>query len=97
MRLSDEDYSLAVAGAREKVEDALKKIEAAQRLLGDACGDLSAIVGAAPHWSRVGKLYDRTKDAWHKLNRDYAARHAEGKKPFLLDRMHLDALKAKLP
>ncbi len=47
---------------------ACQKIEAAQRLLGDACGDLSSVLGLCPEWERVGKLYDKVHAEWHRVN-----------------------------
>lgn len=56
------------AEAQRKVRAALVSIEAAQRLLGKACEELSPIIGGAPAWGRVGKLYDKVHAEWHRVN-----------------------------
>lgn len=60
----------ATPAAEQKVQNALAKIESAQRLLGDACAELSPVVGAAGDWKRVGALYDRVHEEWRKLAYD---------------------------
>jgi hypothetical protein len=57
----------AVALARVRV--ALKKIEAAQGLLGEACAALSPICYGHPAQVRVGKLYDRVHAEWYRTQR----------------------------
>lgn len=55
--------------ARARIALALEKIEAAQRLLGDACEQLCPINGLCPEWERVGILYDKVHAEWHRVNR----------------------------
>lgn len=55
------------AGA--KINRALVLIERAQNALSEACAELSPVVGVCPEWERVGKLADRVKAQWHRLNR----------------------------
>lgn len=54
--------------ARRKIQLALKELESAQRALGNACEELSPIVGLSDDWERVGKLYDTVKAEWHRIN-----------------------------
>jgi hypothetical protein len=58
--------SQAIAGAR--IQSALRRIEHAQRELYDACSDVSSVRGLVHEWERLGKLADRVKQEWHKLN-----------------------------
>jgi hypothetical protein len=57
----------AVALARVHV--ALKKIEAAQGLLGQACAALSPICYGHPAQLRVGKLYNKVHAEWYRVKR----------------------------
>lgn len=54
--------------ARARIDRALRHIENAQGELSHACAELSAIVGAIPHWRTTGRLYDRVKTCWYKLD-----------------------------
>ena len=54
--------------AERRVQEALVKIENAQNLLASAQAELSAIIGAAPKWSKLGKLHDRVKAFWYELH-----------------------------
>jgi hypothetical protein len=54
--------------AQAKVAQALRDIEAAQVLLGNDCAALSPVVGLVKEWERIGKLYDKVKAEWHRLN-----------------------------
>lgn len=56
------------AEARARIGRALRHIENAQGELSHACAELSALVGAIPHWRTTGKLYDRVKACWYKLD-----------------------------
>ncbi len=55
--------------ARERVMTALVHLQAAQNHLADACSDISPVVGMVKEWERLGKLYDKVKAEWHRLNR----------------------------
>jgi hypothetical protein len=66
--MPDLDPAIVQAEAQRKVRAALDHIEAAQRLLGSACEELCPIIGAAPAWGRVGKLYDKVHAEWHRVN-----------------------------
>ncbi len=63
--------------ARKKIREALAHIEAAQNHLGAACSDISPVVGLVKEWERLGKLCDKVKTEWYRLN------ELEG--PFRLD------------
>lgn len=54
--------------AKDKVRRALASIERAQNLLADACSELSPVVGLVKEWERLGKLHDKVKAEWHRLN-----------------------------
>lgn len=55
--------------AQARVKQALSEIEDAQRSLARAAELLCPIVGFVNEWSVVGRLYDRVKAHWHKVNR----------------------------
>ena len=65
--MPDLDPAVIQAEAQRKVRAALESIEAAQRLLGRACEELSPIIGAVGPWGRVGKLYDKVHAEWHRV------------------------------
>jgi len=54
--------------AKEKAQKALRLIEQAQTLLGEACAELSSLSHGAKQWKAVGDHYDKTKELWHKIN-----------------------------
>jgi hypothetical protein len=54
--------------AKRQIAKALASIQAAQNLLNDACEQLSPVVGLSEEWERRGRLYDKTKAEWHRLN-----------------------------
>lgn len=54
--------------ARRRMNDALEKIEQAQSLVDDACRLLCPLTPLSNDWARVGKLYDRIKAEWHRMN-----------------------------
>lgn len=54
--------------AQQKIDRALDKIEAAQKLLSEACSELCPIIGMCDEWTRVGDLYDKVKAGWHLVN-----------------------------
>lgn len=55
------------AAAMAKIQKALKSIEAAQGLIGNACADLSSVKGAIKQWEKTGALYDTIKNHWYEL------------------------------
>jgi hypothetical protein len=57
------------AVARARVKQALAEIEEAQRRLANAAQLLCPIIGFVGEWTVLGKLYDRVKAHWHKVNR----------------------------
>ncbi|MGC4117000.1 MAG: hypothetical protein QM765_21040 [Myxococcales bacterium] len=59
--------------AKLHVQRAMQKIEAAQNLLGEACRELSPIVGGIQQWRAVGKLADQAHARWYKV-RDLLSR-----------------------
>jgi hypothetical protein len=66
--VADLDPAVVRAEAERRVRAALANVEAAQRELGRACEEMSAIIGGIPPWERLGKLYDRVHAEWHRLN-----------------------------
>lgn len=66
--MADLDPAAVRAEAERRVRAALAHIEAAQRELGAASEELSAIIGGLRPWERVGKLYDRVHAEWHRIN-----------------------------
>jgi len=55
----------AVATAR--VQLALERIERAQNELGAACSELSSLLGGVPVWNATGKLCDKVKALWYRV------------------------------
>lgn len=55
------------------IEKALAEIEAAQGLLATASASISRIAGLADECAEIGRLYDRVKAGWHRLNMRTAA------------------------
>lgn len=64
-----EAKKLSHALAELRARAALVHIENAQRELGEACQNLSSIIGAIPDCNAVNKLYDRVHTQWHRLNK----------------------------
>ena len=56
------------AEARARIDRALRHVENAQGELSHACAELSALVGAIPHWRAASKLHYRVKAFWYKLD-----------------------------
>ena len=54
--------------AKQKLQNALKYIEAAQNHLSSACGELSRLEGAYDQWKAVGDKYDEIKELWRMVN-----------------------------
>lgn len=52
----------------QRLASALDKIQRAQNLLGDACSDLSPIVGGVKTWQRLGRLFDGAKLLWYTVD-----------------------------
>lgn len=52
---------------RQRVQQALHQIEAAQTALGNACSTLSGLVGAIPQHRATSKLYDNVHAHWYKV------------------------------
>lgn len=65
--------------ARRRVERALRKIEEAQGLIGDACGILSSLQYAAPEWRATSKLYDRVRAHWYRVRNGLQLAKKSGK------------------
>lgn len=61
--------------AKRRVEAALDKIEAAQILLGEACAELSSIIGGIRAWRRCSRAYDEVRNLWRAIA--YGIRHSE--------------------
>jgi hypothetical protein len=49
------------------VKAALDHLQAAQNEIQAAQQDLSAVVGYTTEWTRLGKLHDRIRDDWYRL------------------------------
>jgi hypothetical protein len=49
------------------VAKALRLIEDAQGLIGDACRVLSSLQYAAPQWRATSKLYDKVHAHWYRV------------------------------
>ena len=54
--------------AEAMIEMALAEIETAQGLLAAASASISRIAGLSDECSELGRLYDRVKAGWHRLN-----------------------------
>lgn len=54
--------------AMAQIEKALAQIELAQGLIAQASGSISRVVGLAAECSELGRLYDKLKAGWHRLN-----------------------------
>jgi hypothetical protein len=54
--------------AAANVREALASIERAQDELNRACSALSPVCGLMREWERLGKLADKVKAEWHRLN-----------------------------
>jgi hypothetical protein len=67
MSPSQDPKRRAVALARVQV--AMRKIETAQGLLGEACAALSPVCYGNPAQVRVGKLYDRVHAEWYRVRK----------------------------
>lgn len=65
--MADLDTAIERAEAERKVRAALDLVEQAQHTLEAACQELSAVIGAAPDWARIGKLAERVHQAWRRL------------------------------
>jgi hypothetical protein len=61
------DQMVSRARDNERVLIALQTIEDAQRLLLEACQQLSPIQGFAKEWSEVGARVDDVKKTWHQV------------------------------
>lgn len=61
-----EDFSRKTAEAM--IEMALAEVETAQSFLAAACASISRIAGLADECSELGRLHDRVKAGWHRLN-----------------------------
>jgi hypothetical protein len=55
--------------AERRLRSALKRVEAAQNELNEACSEISSILGLVREWEAIGKLADQVKAFWHRLNR----------------------------
>lgn len=54
--------------AARRIKSALARIERAQAELDQACSDISSVVGLVEEWEAIGKLSNRVKQFWHRLN-----------------------------
>lgn len=61
-----DEKSKAIAATRIRL--ALKMIEQAQNLLNEAASSVCPIVGLVKDHERIGKLADKVKAEWHRLN-----------------------------
>lgn len=61
------------AEAELRILSALKRIENAQRELYEACSDLSPVIGMVKPWEDAGKLGEKVKAFWHRLNGKFLA------------------------
>lgn len=50
-----------------RVKAAMTHVEEAQRELARAQQDLSAVIGYTSAWTRLGKLHDKVRDEWYRL------------------------------
>lgn len=55
--------------AEQKISRALRMIEQAQALMNEACSEISSVRGLVREWESIGKVADKVKAQWHKLNR----------------------------
>lgn len=78
------------AEADARVRRALVLIERAQNDLASACGELSALVGGIPVWNACGKLTDRVRAYWYRVDRFRSGGR------FKLDDIHTEALARRL-
>lgn len=53
--------------ARERVRRAMAHVEDAQRKLTFAMSDLATVQHGSPEHGRIGKLYDKVKGEWYRL------------------------------
>lgn len=53
--------------AMERIEEALRRIEAAQTELGRACQALSSLRCGSAKYSKAQKLYDRVHRFWYEV------------------------------
>lgn len=60
-----------MTGADLKIRTALLRVERAQTELNEACCELASVIGMVRPWEECGKLADRVKAFWHKLNGRY--------------------------
>jgi len=51
-----------------RVENALEKVEEAQRLLDKAAQDLCSVDGYAAEWKATCELYQKVKEHWHEVD-----------------------------
>lgn len=65
--ITQQQQELLDAEAKRRVQLALRQIEAAQNMLGEACSTLSALCYANPEQQATSKLYDRVKAHWYKV------------------------------
>lgn len=72
--------------ALARYRSAMKRVERAQNELNEACSELSSVIGLVREWQALGKLADRVKAFWHRLNQ------LQPRKPWDLDAMAKQAL-----
>ena len=77
------------AEAEARIRRALELIESAQGQLGEACAELSAVVGGSAMWSATSKLYDKVKAHWYRVE-EFRRR---GK--FKLDSVNIEAIERR--
>lgn len=70
--MNSEGKEIGAAAARReaglaRVKAAMAHVEEAQRELARAQQDLSAVIGYTPEWTRLGKLHDKVRDEWYRL------------------------------
>lgn len=54
--------------AQSKINHALAKIEKAQKLLSEACGELMPIQGMILEHELLGNAYDQTRQSWAQIS-----------------------------
>lgn len=63
---------MSAADSREaglaRVRAAMEHVEKAQGELRQAQQDLSAVFGYTPEWTKLGRLHDKVRDEWYRLD-----------------------------
>jgi hypothetical protein len=86
--MSTEPLSPAVLkiAARDRISNAMDRIQRAQNELASACADLSALRGGVPVWRACSALHDKVHALWYRVD----TFRASGK--YSLDALHVDVL-----